>query len=106
MRKTEEIEHFKKVLQDCPEGYFKSLLRHLEPEFALNTQSDFDTLPDIRELERQLGKTVIELAALQNRIRNAERNIETLNREEARIMKRIDALREEGKQLAAKFSNL
>ena len=54
MRKDLEIELLANITAQTPRNsYLRSLLEHLKPQFERDIRSDFSTLPDLAELERE-----------------------------------------------------
>lgn len=90
MRKQQEIELLDTMIQQTPRNsYLRSMLEHLRPQFQADIRSDFSTLPDIAELEREVASWSSRNKQLQEINRKMEQQTaqasETLKRAYARI---------------------
>lgn len=89
MTKNQEIERLDQMIATTPEGYLKSLLAHLRPQFSVDIRSDFLTMPDLRELETDVLKARAQLAAVTNEVNRQRDVLKALDAQHREILARI-----------------
>lgn len=100
MRKQQEIELLDTLIQQTPRNsYLRSMLEHLRPQFESDIRSDFETMPNLVEMERERLKVAGEIRSRQLQLSALETKVQCLRAERGRLVGALNSLEHQTLQI-------
>jgi predicted nucleic acid-binding Zn-ribbon protein len=102
MKKADEIYLLDSLIQQTPKNsYLRTMLDHMRVQFESDIRSDFSTLPDFRQIEREAVELRKRNDELEKQKADVEREIRAQREQQASMYRRLEALKKEAVEFAA-----
>lgn len=107
MTKAEEIALLGNMLAQTPaDTYLRTMLQHVQVQFANDVRSDFHTLPNLTEIEREITAAQQKLSDVRKQIIEGESKLRDLQSQSTTAAAQIERIRADARDLRVRLSNI